>query len=704
METENSELNFNKQISQLENLQKKLIEQQERDENLKNFIESRLKSNLLSFKENFPQIYQKFSNYTISDKYKLFCLENGEINVFVNSDNKPLYYESPFAQCLKQVEDFLNNTSSLGECKIINEYDPFGQIHFKYKNQLVSKFQEIIKDRASVKLSNYESIPCIFMFGIGLGYQIGYLYERITPINIYIIEPDLDIFYLSLCVFDYAPWIEFIKQEHLGLKFYLSDDANLLIRDVGTYFSNYPVSFANKLFFKHYNTKKIDEFLNLLESNSNAYTLNNGFFDDYLFGVANGITNLLNGNKFWIFDHKLPESYKHYPIVVVGNGPSLDNDLPLLKEHQNKMLIIACGTAYSALCRFGIKADIYVAMERVLPVYDSLISISDNRHFFDETLCIAPDIIHPKTLTLFKRKVLGFKVNEVLPRWLTAIGVLSSIKSYTLFNRINPLVSNMGIKTASLLKFSSIYLLGIDNGTADPSNAHSRYSMYYDNNGNLKDEYKGMALNNVSDLYPGNFQDFVSTNSLFKLSIQIIDECVSENPNIKYFNCSNGAKINGAIPKHFADIDWDKLDVIDKSSVIDFIENKMSKSIDVTKNFIEEHLYINKFNEVVDTIIKRLEQKEVSRIKFILMQEDIFAYIKDYVNHGFSLLGCLLGSITQMIASINIVVYSFENEQIGLEKGYVLMEDVISFLKHSKKIYPHILQYIQGEHRQYQEI
>ncbi|MGN1357152.1 MAG: 6-hydroxymethylpterin diphosphokinase MptE-like protein [Succinivibrionaceae bacterium] len=699
------EINFADEISRLEKVQEQLLEQQKIDQNLREFIQERLASNMKSFRDNFPQIAKKFENFKPSGKYRLFCRENGEVNVMIEEDGKPLYEESPFEQCRYQVEQLLEENHSTGEVNIIVEDDPFGQIHFKYKNDLTKKVKEIIGQRKPLQLKNFESIPAVFMFGIGLGYPIGYLYENITPVNIFIIEPDLEMFYMSLCVFDYAPWIEFIKEQRLGVKFFLSDDENLLVKEVGEYFTKFPSVYSNKRIFRHYKTKKINSMLDALFLHSTSFNLGLGFFDDYLFGVSNSFRNIIAGHPFWLFKRKLPEKFKNYPLIIVGNGPSLDQDLPLLKKYEKKAVILACGTAYSSLCRCGIKADIYVAVERIANVYDALMAITDHREYLDDTLCIAPDVVHPKTLSLFKHIVLGFKVNEVMPRWLTAIGVLPGFKTYTLFNCINPLVSNMGLRTASLLGFNSIYLLGVDNGTADKGNAHSRFSMYYDKDGNLKKGYENMTLNYNDEFYPGNFRESVSTNSLFKTSIRVMNECVVEYPSIRYYNCSDGARVIGMEPVHFADLNWETRPDVDKKAVREFIEKKMSEPLQQDAELqMREHLYLDRFNEIVAEIKKRLRKTESTRQGFILMEDEIFSYVHSYVNHGFALAGCLLGSLSQLFTLINVALYSYSDEQKGLGKAYELISHVEEFLDHTQRIYPHILQYVQGEHLKYQEL
>ena len=86
-----------------------------------------------------------------------------------------------------------------------------------------------------------------------------------------------------------------------------------------------------------------------------------GFFDDEQQGFAHTIHNINAGYAF--FSHgadieNLP------PVLLIGNGPSLDSHVNFIRQHQADSIIISCGTALSSLAKVGIKPDFHVEMER----------------------------------------------------------------------------------------------------------------------------------------------------------------------------------------------------------------------------------------------------------------------------------------------------------------------------------------------------
>ena len=257
-------LNTEQNIIQLQQLEQNLKSTVEAQKALQNNIPYYLEKNLNCLRENFPKLYDKFKDYQLKEDFKLTCNRNGEPNI-VYPDGHLLYSETPFSDCLNQVNEFLNKfydytfITDIGQ-----EKNNFNQLHFHYKNKLYTKIYDLavrLKEhdiyRKSYKTQNPESVPLMFMYGLGLGFQLGYLYEKFTPINIYIIEPNSDFFYLSLCVFDYPPLIAYIKSKQLGLKFFIDDDVHHLCTDYYRYNLKYETNLPVISFFCHYESSTL---------------------------------------------------------------------------------------------------------------------------------------------------------------------------------------------------------------------------------------------------------------------------------------------------------------------------------------------------------------------------------------------------------------------------------------------------------------
>ena len=264
--------NLQKTISVLEQFEKEIKETVTAQKAMNNNIPYYLERNLATLQKHFPNLYKEFKNYTLNDNYKLTCNSNGEPNI-IYPDGHLFYSQNPFSDCKKQVEDYVNNfykwTVISGDEQVNN---PLNQIHFHYINKLFSKVADLRKKlteqnifKKQRKQQLFESVPVMFMFGIGLGFHLGYLYERITPINMYIIEPCSDFFYLSLCVFDYSTLIDYVKKQNLGIHFFIGEDQTKMLMDIGDYCAKYSMNFATTAFYNHYPSDKMEELWKTLE-------------------------------------------------------------------------------------------------------------------------------------------------------------------------------------------------------------------------------------------------------------------------------------------------------------------------------------------------------------------------------------------------------------------------------------------------------
>lgn len=691
-------------VNQLENLKSDLENKmaiQKAQEALNEMVEYRLAENLELFKLRFPNIYEHYVNYKPAGRYELVCNANGEPNLLIKEAGSLFYGESPFDDCRTLVENFMSHQKLFMTLKsFAPEQDKIGQLHFLIKNALASEAKKICDEPGD--MTSYESVPTMFMFGLGLGFQLGYLYERMTPLNLFVVEPDEEIFYYSMCVFDYTSLVNYVNQEHLGLKFYLLSDPSQFVGEVNNYLLRHAGATLPELAMVVYKSTELNHIFNQVQSGFSTLVHTSGFFDDLLFGLCHGITNISNGIPL-LTDHPLPPYVTNKPIVVVGNGPSLDDDIDLLAKCQGKCIIMACGTAFSALCHHNIKADIYVAVERIPEVYESLLEIADHREFFMDTICMALEVVSPKVFNLFKHKILLVKMHELVPRWL-----IKNQKNLTgnifLINRTNPLVSNFGVELASYLGFEEIYLLGIDNGSASDKN-HSKYSMYFDENYNLKEMYQGMKLDNYTDEAEGNFSGRVKTNFLFKFSVRVMEHSVASYSNrSKYYNCGNGMKIEGCVSKHFREIDWGKYSVFDKDMFRTILQSFSTVKVDVKPDrtaFVKENA---EFGKMLDEIYEDWANKPSTRVEFVLREEYQSDYLISKLNSGILAAHAVHSSLTSFFNYINRVLYHFQSEEKSIDLAYALLKKYLrAFFIGCKLIHEHVYEYEMVKHLKFFE-
>ena len=304
----NQDSSLNDAIEFLENEKNKLEQRLFAQKKLDEIIPINLENNLETFRKFFPNIYAKFNDYKLKSNYRLTCSENGEANILL-PEGTLFYGDSPFHDCEKQVEIFLENQKEhlISNFNCAFEENTYNQLHYYFKNRIYGKATEIVEKNKNISESNetLESIPLMIMYGLGLGYHLSYLYEKFTPINMYIIEPNEDFFYLSLCVFDYSTLINYINERKLGLKFIFSDDPTTILNDINKYSSRYGMNLAVKSFFTHYSSNHLNKIKELIFSELSSISIKSGFFDDALTGMCQSCTNILNGTKLLTNGHLL---------------------------------------------------------------------------------------------------------------------------------------------------------------------------------------------------------------------------------------------------------------------------------------------------------------------------------------------------------------------------------------------------------------
>ena len=675
----------------LEQLTNQYIQEQA----MKEVLPIRFEKNMKFLQENLPKLYHQFKNYKPQRAFEFFCNENGIPNLRWLDTKDCFYSVDPYEQAKKQVDQVLSTTPII-KYNLHEEHDPFYQQHLIYLNKLVSKRQEL-EQKFSFHESITESIPLCLIFGVGLGYHFSYLYERVTPANIYIFEPDCDLFYASLFTFDWFDLLAYVLSKNLGVHFFLGqepDDIILDLRAAQTF--NAPFISSYSFGYIHYFSDKINNLRDRLSKEFYLLSMGWGFFDDNLFSLSHSIDNIKNNVHFLRSECHLPLDIQNIPVFVVANGPSLDFCIETIRHQIDKIIVVACGTAITALYKAGIKPDIYIAVERVSVVPDSLLSIPD-LDYLKDILLIAPDVLHPDCRRFFNKKIYGLKGDEPTYKML-AINT-DVAEHFKRVSYINPLVGNAGVSFPLHIGFKNIYLCGADNGYKDPMHHHSKLSMYYQDDGNTQPHYQDMELTKGKLTIPGNLGGVVITNQLFKSCVMMMEVALSHFPNAKCHNCSDGAYIKGTQPQRIDEIDFTDFAIVDKHSVIDCLYNDISQPIAIEIDDIHEFMDYEFFTYFINKLKSEWQNLSDSRLGVMQMMQTQMEYLtqisKSKQAHMWNV---CFGSFSTMFSFITVVLYSIPDEQESLLATREMSALVLEFFDKMDALYQNGLQMIQGRH------
>ena len=89
------------------------------------------------------------------------------------------------------------------------------------------------------------------------------------------------------------------------------------------------------------------------------------------------------------------------PIVLVASGPSLNDQIPWLRQHQDAFNIVSAGSALGSLLRAGIKPHAAVFLERGAQVYSDLCDLLIEGYALQDLTAILSSTIDPRVPALF---------------------------------------------------------------------------------------------------------------------------------------------------------------------------------------------------------------------------------------------------------------------------------------------------------------
>lgn len=116
---------------------------------------------------------------------------------------------------------------------------------------------------------------------------------------------------------------------------------------------------------------------------------------------------------------ELKDKFQGYPAIIVASGPSLDKNIHLLKEAQDKALIIACDASYASCVNYGVKPDAIASMERYMPTYECFYK---GRKFPRDLVLLGPSLLWPQLLEEFPgKKMLMVKDDRGLEKWWSGL-------------------------------------------------------------------------------------------------------------------------------------------------------------------------------------------------------------------------------------------------------------------------------------------
>ncbi|NGQ95636.1 motility associated factor glycosyltransferase family protein [Brevibacillus sp. SYP-B805] len=278
--------------------------------------------------------------------------------------------------------------------------------------------------------------------------------------------------------------------------------------------------------------------------------------EDTLMGMTNELKNVpiaLKSRRL----KDLKDVYKGKPIICVSSGPSLDKQLPLLKQAKGKALIICAESALRVLLKNGITPDIVGILERGTNSYDiSLAGIE----IPEDTALMGLTLMDPRIPRAWNQYVVPiFKENIAHSRLLNkSLGDMGG-----LYNGNS--VAHLNYALANYLGGSPIVFIGQDLAYSEEGRTHSKDSFYLDQSDlHISEQQRNQiraslqednSFFNKTVYLDGYYGGKVKSKELWRQFLYWMEHLISVLPNRLVINSTEGgADIKGTVKMPFLEV------------------------------------------------------------------------------------------------------------------------------------------------------
>ncbi|AJC92990.1 putative motility accessory factor [Campylobacter subantarcticus LMG 24377] len=355
--------------------------------------------------------------------------------------------------------------------------------------------------------------------------------------HIVVFEDDLELLYSVFSVLDFSNELKERKIIILNSEISNQDLEYLLyMKPFYNFLRIYDIHIHNEYYEKFENNilklnKKISEILKII-------VLHQGNdIKDSLQGLVQYIYNLPNMIKnpplknLWLKQNKKVKS-----AIIVSTGPSLNKQLPLLKQYQDKFSIFCVDSAYSILAKNNIKPD-YVLMSERTEVTSKLIE-KNYENIDKDIVFVLLSLVHPLSIECLVKTNRNFLLIPYPTIFFNEINLFDFGKSPS-----GGTVAYNALQLACDFNHENIIFIGQDLAYGEDGSSHPKdyiYGARYESNTERK---LCVAYGGKGEVYTHNMWN------TFRLAIQ---NYIANKKGFKFYNATEGgARIEGTIEKPF---------------------------------------------------------------------------------------------------------------------------------------------------------
>jgi len=570
--------------------------------------------NLSFLKENFFDIFQKVEKLSqdiaegkVKEEYSLEL--RGNYFDILNLENNGYYYASNTYTDAEERASFVD-FSVKSSFDLLRKVGNLPKLSMPYGLGEIMPVVGFINDKVDLEKIEFQKIMKFVYIGVGLGYHLQEIEKKVQSYTTLIIEPELEIFRLSLFTTDYS----IFEEGNRNLFLYIGDDTQEREKVIGDFYNYHNYMNYN---IKHYTILKNLSYIkdHIVEYCENNYA---GAFpySSVIENVKRTVSFIRNNDKFLVVnDIVKKEIFEDKEILLISAGPSLDDYMDTIKKYQNRFIIACVDVIVKKLEKHGIVPDIIFSIDPSYLCAEFL--TTEDPHYLKNSVIILLSQQHPDVMDILRERKLNYYVSQ-FTTINKEIGCLGSV----------PNVGTFGFHVMAHLGGKKLYTIGNDASFHQETGERYSSDSSFTQTETIDIDKKNEDVISREDILEvkGNLREVVKTNRSL-LSFRTNYDTVIDNmkPYLEYeaYNLSDGVFIDGLEP-------MSKEEFIESTMKYDTFEMDYKTKFDSISKELEADCYEDDMR-ILTSIIQRTKKfqktKITSRDEFLSKKLDMMIWI-----------------------------------------------------------------------------
>lgn len=611
---------------------------------LQNTLVTIYQKNINYFKKSNIELFNKiqlFEQKNIENWYIDFVDNRFELS---NINGEKIYNCDPFYDAQYRADNIHHSPAF----SLINEN---GYYHGMNKYEDTTNAYEYVNALLEEKQQKSSSLNQKYIFiGTLLGIHINDMHRLKKAVAYLIIEPNIEIFRLSLFLCDYT------ELSNSSRIFFCVDFDDYEFNTTVKKFLDYKYEYNHIIPFELASNNEIYliEKLNiqLLDNSEMIYP-----FSEYIVSLKRGFRYFKESQNKILNISPNKKYLENLPILFLGAGPSLASNIEWIYMNQDKFIIIAASATLKRLELLRIIPDIIFVVDggKKHPLEQFNVS---STMFLDSIVCASIHIDYDLFKILNNDKL--FFIQNSLELF-NGYGISTGL---TVGDSGIDLILRFGVKEVYMLGFDAA--LRGDGKTHDGLHSSSKYLDVTQN----KQHRQTLDYDRHIIWVKGNFLKEVPTTMLYNSMIEQIENILINSPQTKVYNLSNGAFFKGSIACHAQDCKFDDMPILDKTKLLKHIINllhencKRNLSKKDKEELIKEKKVLKKLESIINHNFYIEFQKTRSNYKNSITIQIVNKYLKlimPYVEY-YGKTDILQLQVTQIIQEIYHIITDIQDD------------------------------------------